>query len=296
MILVLIWVLLAVFLGLFQQCEYRGGNMNYKGGDRRLILIPFGDLKPEQNRSGQLEKLLACFKDLCTTKHGALDIVIAEQIEPRIMFNKGRVLNHGYAWYKQRHGRPSHVVVHDVDMLPNDRVFQRYFNTYKVSPMINMNTASFRKLYNGNCPIGGGVTGFASDVFEKINGFPNHFWGWGGEDNAVHRRVKSQHVPITWNDDPDASFENLETQREKGDAAKMKYLDSSAKLKRSNEEIEKDIVRDRHNFKRDGLKQVQQCGDLVQGDQQAGDLPKNLRIFRVKMRLTVTRSILASNR
>ncbi len=32
---------------------------------------------------------------------------------------------------------------------------------------------------------------FTSQQFEAINGFPNNFWGWGGEDDEMAVRVKA---------------------------------------------------------------------------------------------------------
>jgi hypothetical protein len=35
----------------------------------------------------------------------------------------------------------------------------------------------------------GGAIQFSPYVFEKINGFPNHIYGWGGEDDALKARI-----------------------------------------------------------------------------------------------------------
>lgn len=34
----------------------------------------------------------------------------------------------------------------------------------------------------------GGVSGMTVKQFQKINGFPNAFWGWGGEDDDLWNR------------------------------------------------------------------------------------------------------------
>jgi len=34
----------------------------------------------------------------------------------------------------------------------------------------------------------GGVSGLTVEQFLKINGFPNAFWGWGGEDDDLWNR------------------------------------------------------------------------------------------------------------
>lgn len=34
----------------------------------------------------------------------------------------------------------------------------------------------------------GGVSGLSKKQFLKINGFPNEYWGWGGEDDDIYNR------------------------------------------------------------------------------------------------------------
>ena len=36
----------------------------------------------------------------------------------------------------------------------------------------------------------GGITSFSASQFRQINGFPNNFWGWGGEDDELYKRTK----------------------------------------------------------------------------------------------------------
>lgn len=44
---------------------------------------------------------------------------------------------------------------------------------------------SFRLPYAGYF---GGVSGLSKKQFLKINGFPNEYWGWGGEDDDIYNR------------------------------------------------------------------------------------------------------------
>ena len=34
----------------------------------------------------------------------------------------------------------------------------------------------------------GGVEGFSVEHYREVNGFPNRFWGWGGEDDDLYAR------------------------------------------------------------------------------------------------------------
>jgi hypothetical protein len=33
-------------------------------------------------------------------------------------------------------------------------------------------------------------------TYEKINGFPNNFWSWGGEDDAMYNRLASTNIDV----------------------------------------------------------------------------------------------------
>merc|ERR1712034_228006 len=38
---------------------------------------------------------------------------------------------------------------------------------------------------------------FAREDFKKINGFSNLFWGWGGEDDDLYKRITKQGFSLT---------------------------------------------------------------------------------------------------
>ncbi|KAF4798345.1 Beta-1,4-galactosyltransferase 5 [Turdus rufiventris] len=73
------------------------------------------------------------------------------------------------------------LIFHDVDHIPeNDR------NYYGCGQMPRHFAAKLDKLpYN---EFFGGVSGLTVKQFQKINGFPNAFWGWGGEDDDLWNR------------------------------------------------------------------------------------------------------------
>ena len=42
----------------------------------------------------------------------------------------------------------------------------------------------------------GSFCAFYADAYEKCNGFPNDFWGWGGEDTAIKKRIEFAGISI----------------------------------------------------------------------------------------------------
>ncbi|XP_056296994.1 beta-1,4-galactosyltransferase 1-like [Pseudoliparis swirei] len=43
----------------------------------------------------------------------------------------------------------------------------------------------------------GGVSSMSKDQYLKINGFPNNYWGWGGEDDDIFNRLSSRGMSIS---------------------------------------------------------------------------------------------------
>ena len=43
----------------------------------------------------------------------------------------------------------------------------------------------------------GGVTELTRDQFEMVNGYSNSFWGWGGEDDDMHSRIRIKRMKIS---------------------------------------------------------------------------------------------------
>ncbi|XP_052077943.1 beta-1,4-galactosyltransferase 6-like [Mytilus californianus] len=77
------------------------------------------------------------------------------------------------------------IVFHDVDVLPKD---DRNFYVCSDNPIhmsVKVEQFGYRLLYE---ELAGGIITFSKEQFEKINGFSNQFFGWGGEDDDLYRR------------------------------------------------------------------------------------------------------------
>lgn len=51
--------------------------------------------------------------------------------------------------------------------------------------VVNMSLIPCRLPYNQYF---GGVSSMSKEQYLKINGFPNNYWGWGGEDDDIYNR------------------------------------------------------------------------------------------------------------
>ena len=131
---------------------------------------------PYRNRPNQLntwEKLVG------GRLQESAEILIVEQTDD-LPFNRGCLLNIGF-----RYSRGHRVIFHDVDLVPNDDLLNQYCSPW---PKSVVHFGSRFSRYNNTDRYFGGVTGFFRRDFP---GFPNRFWGWGGEDDVLFNRTYS---------------------------------------------------------------------------------------------------------
>ncbi|KAL7849834.1 hypothetical protein SRHO_G00191830 [Serrasalmus rhombeus] len=108
-------------------------------------------------------------------------------------FNRAKLLNVGYAEALKEYDYEC-FVFSDVDLIPMDDR-----NTYKCFSQprhlsVSMDKFGFRLPYNQYF---GGVSSMSKEQFLKINGFPNNYWGWGGEDDDIYNRLSSKGMSIS---------------------------------------------------------------------------------------------------
>ncbi|KAF7236490.1 Beta-1,4-galactosyltransferase 1 [Varanus komodoensis] len=99
-------------------------------------------------------------------------------------FNRAKLLNVGFTEALKEYDYDC-FVFSDVDLIPMDDR-----NTYKCYSQprhlsVSMDKFGFRLPYNQYF---GGVSALSKEQFQKINGFPNNYWGWGGEDDDIYNR------------------------------------------------------------------------------------------------------------
>lgn len=135
-------------------------------------------------------------------------IYIVEQTDDGRKFNRGKLLNIGFDLARKGtcrsnsgaggQGRKPHdvFIFHDVDLLPNDALGPEYGQF----PRRPLHIARVWDRYSNNPKYFGGVVSFSAEDMAKINGYPNTFWGWGGEDDEMQSRCEK--AGIKW-DSPD---------------------------------------------------------------------------------------------
>jgi hypothetical protein len=147
------------------------------------IIVPFRDLEEGKPRTKQLNKLVDYMKSYLAGYN--YKIYVIEQSDDKRKFNRGQLLNIGFVIASN--DGIDNFIFHDVDLLPSPELKEYYINTPTDKPV---HIAAVWDRYGSNPSYFGGIVSFNKQMFKKINGFPNNFWGWGGEDDELLKRTK----------------------------------------------------------------------------------------------------------
>ena len=125
-------------------------------------------------------------------------------------FNLGILKNIGFSLSSKdmKGNKQAYYVLSDVDMLPSINLVKDYL-TYPESPIHLGNKGTRYNRDGRDKNFLGGVLSVSKNDFETVNGYPNDFWGWGGEDNSLNRRFKDNKINIQKSDEPVIDLEKL---------------------------------------------------------------------------------------
>lgn len=141
-----------------------------------------GVIVPYRNRYEHLQEFKKSIVEYLESKNMDFKIIIVEQDNAKL-FNRGMLCNIGFIEAQKENC--DYIVIHDIDMIPVD-VDYSYSN---VPVHLATDNIPFESYF-------GGMTMFPTDIFEKINGFSNLYWGWGFEDDDLRYRCVKKNVPF----------------------------------------------------------------------------------------------------
>ncbi|XP_062391421.1 beta-1,4-galactosyltransferase 1-like [Sardina pilchardus] len=108
-------------------------------------------------------------------------------------FNRAKLLNVGFAEALKEYDYEC-FIFSDVDIIPmDDRNFYKCYSQPR-HIAVSMDKWGFRLPYYQYF---GGVSALSKEQYMKINGLPNNYWGWGGEDDDVYNRLKSKGMSLS---------------------------------------------------------------------------------------------------
>uniref|UniRef100_UPI0037E7FA74 beta-1,4-galactosyltransferase 2-like n=1 Tax=Semicossyphus pulcher TaxID=241346 RepID=UPI0037E7FA74 len=142
------------------------------------IIIPF------RNRHEHLKHWLYYLHPILMRQQVDYGVYIINQ-DGEGIFNRAKLLNVGYVEALKEYNYDC-FVFSDIDLVPmDDRNLYRCFDNPR-HLAVAMDKFNFQLPYNN---FFGGVASFSKEQYLKINGFPNTFWGWGGEDDDIYNRI-----------------------------------------------------------------------------------------------------------
>ncbi|XP_029434268.1 beta-1,4-galactosyltransferase 3-like isoform X2 [Rhinatrema bivittatum] len=102
-------------------------------------------------------------------------------------FNRAKLLNVGVKEALKNEDWDC-LIMHDVDLIPeNDNNFYICDHTYPKHMSSAMDKFKYRLPY---WTYFGGVSAMTPEQYLRMNGFPNTYWGWGGEDDDIAMRIQ----------------------------------------------------------------------------------------------------------
>ena len=146
--------------------------------DNVAIIVPYRD------RFSQLVVFLRHIHPFLSRQNIHYRIYIINQADSN-KFNRAMLMNVGFKEAMKDNDWDC-FIFHDVDLLPEDDR-----NIYSCPELPRHMSVAVDK-FKYKLPyktIFGGVAAISTGHFKQLNGFSNLFWGWGGEDDDMSRRI-----------------------------------------------------------------------------------------------------------
>lgn len=158
------------------------------------MIVPFRDLHKLQKRTAHRRQfvphMLRFLSSACKLRD--FTIMLVNQSNDGRKFNRGKLLNIGFDLLQHSHDT---FILHDVDLLPGDDLGGSYSSWLEERQTLHIARCWDR--YSNNEKYFGGIVSFRRDDFRAINGFPNNYWGWGGEDDELFKRTTACRLNIS---------------------------------------------------------------------------------------------------
>lgn len=174
--------LLIVFFLLLSFFFLKKVNENFTVDDNTLIVII-----PVRDREQQLKEYLQHMIPIFKYQKIDYKIYIVEQVSGKL-FNKAKINNIGFLESVKENKDVERYLFNDVDNYPKDKDIIPYKTSLN----------SVHHFYGDKRWLGGFYT-ISKTIYEKINGYSNDFWGWGGEDGDFLNRLNVFNIAIDRN-------------------------------------------------------------------------------------------------
>ncbi|KAG8540835.1 hypothetical protein GDO81_030225, partial [Engystomops pustulosus] len=135
---------------------------------------------PHRNREQHLKYLLYYLHPFLQRQQLNYGIYIIHQAG-NYTFNRAKLLNVGFKEAMKDEDWDC-MFFHDVDLIPEDDRNLYTCDKFPKHASIAMDKFGYKLPYKSYF---GGVSALTPEQYMKMNGFPNNYWGWGGEDDDI---------------------------------------------------------------------------------------------------------------
>ena len=188
--IVILLLLLIILYYLILPSYENFNNMNNKKKYDNIIIIPY------RNRPDQLNNYIDVTYKIINNYLPNTFFLIVEQSEEKA-FNRGKLINVGF---KEFGGLCYYIITHDIDIIPKKSTVMEIYSKKKKNKIIG--------IYTSECDTLGGIVKIPNNIYKKINGFPNNYWGWGAEDKALQNRSEYYDINIEKNIKSNSPYKN----------------------------------------------------------------------------------------
>ncbi|KAM4704069.1 beta-1,4-galactosyltransferase 3-like [Rhinophrynus dorsalis] len=183
---------------------------------------------PHRNREQHLKYLLYYLHPFLQRQQLNYGIYIIHQAG-NFTFNRAKLLNVGFKEAMKDEDWDC-MFFHDVDLIPEDDRNMYTCDKYPKHASIAMDKFGYKLPYKSYF---GGVSALTPEQYMKMNGFPNNYWGWGGEDDDIAVRVALSGMLITRPSIKHGRYKMIKHGHDKGNEQNPKRFNLLAKTRRT---------------------------------------------------------------
>ncbi|OQR66698.1 beta-1 [Tropilaelaps mercedesae] len=200
---------------LYHDVELGGKYRPYECVARHKVAI----IVPYRNREKHLRMLLHNLHPMLMRQQLDYEIFVVEQ-NGTFRFNRAKLMNIGYLEASKLNDFGC-FIFHDVDLIPEDdrNIYSCPANPRHMS--VAVSTMKYKLPYVN---IFGGVSALSKAHMQKVNGFSNEFWGWGGEDDDMSSRIRYHNLKITRYPETIARYKMLSHKKDTPNPERYRYL------------------------------------------------------------------------
>ena len=175
------------------------GEATPKKNMKNIALVTIYRDSEDGSRKTQKDHFLEFMPKLFKEKVN-LSIILVEQIKGDL-FNIGKLKNIGFDIAKKSGMDFSHIIFSDIDVIPNTELMHYYLTKPMIPTALAIEGTRYhsRKKNDGK-PFMGAACVFTMEQFQKINGYSNSFYGWGGEDTNLALKINEVGMKIGYPD------------------------------------------------------------------------------------------------